>query len=82
MTPEDRYDVMFTVIFFLLSTMFILCFVCVCLCVCVYFHIQVFEIRGSSEGPPWDGLDEIFTQVPEKQGNTQRNLMLRDSGSI
>lgn len=35
--------------------------VCVCVCLCVYVHTQVFEVRGSSEGPPWDGLDEIFT---------------------
>lgn len=45
---------------------------CVCACYCVYFHTQVFEVRGSSEGSSWDGLDEIFTQVPEKQGNRER----------
>lgn len=45
---------------------------CVCACYCVYFHTQVFEVCGSSEGSSWDGLDEIFTQVPEKQGNRER----------
>lgn len=48
---------------FLLYTIFILCFVC--LCVCVHVNAQVFQVRGSSEGSPWDGLDAIFTQVPE-----------------
>lgn len=43
-----------------------------CACYCVYFHTQVFEVCGSSEGSSWDGLDEIFTQVPEKQGNRER----------
>lgn len=47
------------------------------MCVCVYFHTQVSEVGGSSEGPPRDGLDEVFTQVPEKQGNRQKPAVER-----
>lgn len=49
---------------------------CVCACFCVSFHTQVFEVRGSSEGSSRDGLDEIFTQVPEKHGNGEREVTI------
>lgn len=51
----------------------------------VRVYTQVFKVSGSSEGPPWDCLDEILTEVTVKQENRETycwvNLISRYSYS-